>query len=205
MEFYEVLKARHTVRRFTGEAIEDAVLHRILQAGLTAPSNDHLRQWEFVVIRGKENIARVLGKVTEQGKMQQELLKSRPLTESQQKMYDHAVPNQYRMLSDSGCLILPFFRQNADVLHPAALQHLNSFASIWCCIENILLAAAAEGLGCSLRIPVGEEWQFVAKEVGAPEGYLLPCYLGLGHPDPTETLPRQHPVSLEEKLHLEQW
>ena len=69
MEFYEVLKARHTVRRFTGEAIEDAVLHRILQAGLSAPSNDHLRQWEFVVIRGKENIARVLGKVTEQGKI----------------------------------------------------------------------------------------------------------------------------------------
>lgn len=205
MDFYSVIEKRRTVRRFTGESVDEAALRRILQAGLCAPSNDHLRQWEFVVLRNRENIARVLGMVAEQGKMQQEALKSRPLTDSQKKMYDHAVPSQYKMLAEADCLILPFFKPNADVLHPAALQQLNSIASIWCCIENILLAAAAEGLGCSLRIPTGDEWQYVAQQAGAPEGYLLPCYLGLGHPDPKEALPKQHPVSLEEKLHLEKW
>ena len=42
-------------------------------------------------------------------------------------------------------------------MKPDKLSHLNGFASIWSCIENIILAAMAEGYACNLRIPLGDE------------------------------------------------
>ena len=61
-------------------------------------------------------------------------------------------------------------------------------------IENLLLAAAAEGLNTSMRIPVGDEMKKVAEAAGAPEGYVFPCYIGLGWPeDGAEKLPQVEP------------
>ena len=33
-----------------------------------------------------------------------------------------------------------------------------------------------------MRIPVGDEGLKVAEAVHVPEGYMLPCYIGLGYP-----------------------
>ena len=79
-----------------------------------------------------------------------------------------AIPKQYRMLSTSGCLVLPFFKHVGDLLKPKQLSSLNALAAIWCCIENILLAATAEYLLCAIRIPMGDEGKYVAETVGAP-------------------------------------
>ena len=97
------------------------------------------------------------------------------------------------------------YKQNGDLLRPSALQSLNGFAAVWCCIENILLAAAAEGLGCAIRIPTGEEWKFAASQIGAPEGYIMPCYLALGYPADDAALPKQEPIDPLKKIHLEKW
>ena len=49
-------------------------------------------------------------------------------------------------------------------------------------VENIFLATTAEGLGCSMRIPVGEEGKMVCQEIGVPENYVMSCYIGIGVP-----------------------
>lgn len=56
MEFYQVLEKRRTVRDFSDRKVDDEVLKRILGAAFKAPTNDHLRQFEFVVVRGQERI-----------------------------------------------------------------------------------------------------------------------------------------------------
>ena len=157
MDFYEAVQRRRTVRDFAEKKVPDKVVTRILEAGLKAPTNDHLRQWEFVVLRDARSIETALGQVSEKAGRDAQALAGRQLNDRQRRMYADAMPKQYRMLSQSGCLILPFYKQDGDLLQPSALQSLNGFASVWCCIENILLAAAAEGLGCALRIPTGEE------------------------------------------------
>ena len=60
MEFYEVLEKRRTYRDFSDREVSDEILHRIIKAAFKAPTNDHLRQLEFVVVRGRENIAKVI-------------------------------------------------------------------------------------------------------------------------------------------------
>ncbi len=44
MDVYEAIRARRTTRTFSARMIEDAVLERVLDAGLRAPSNDHMRR-----------------------------------------------------------------------------------------------------------------------------------------------------------------
>lgn len=61
MEFYEVLERRRTIRDFSDKIVTDEVLEKILSAAFKAPTNDHLRQFEFIVVRGRENIARLVG------------------------------------------------------------------------------------------------------------------------------------------------
>ena len=52
MDFYDVLEKRRTVRDFSGREVDDETLERVLEAAFKAPTNDHLRQFEFVVVRG---------------------------------------------------------------------------------------------------------------------------------------------------------
>lgn len=64
------------------------------------------------------------------------------------EMFEKALPRQQKMLIESGLLILPFYRQlTVPLLKPTEQSSLNYFASAWCALENMLLAATAEGLG----------------------------------------------------------
>lgn len=52
-------------------------------------------------------------------------------------------------------------------MQPTSLSSLNEFASIWCCIENILLAAASEGIFGVTRIPMKEELEHIKKKLSS--------------------------------------
>ena len=60
MEFYEVLEKRRTYRDYSDREVSDEILKRVIAAAFKAPTNDHLRQLEFVVMRGRENIAPII-------------------------------------------------------------------------------------------------------------------------------------------------
>jgi nitroreductase len=53
MEFYEAVEKRRTIRDFEDVSIPEDVMERILDAGMKAPSNDHMRDWHFLVIQDK--------------------------------------------------------------------------------------------------------------------------------------------------------
>lgn len=56
MEFYEVINTRRSIRQFENKEIPRAVLERILDAGLKAPSSNHQRRWELVTLTDKSII-----------------------------------------------------------------------------------------------------------------------------------------------------
>ena len=70
-------------------------------------------------------------------------------------MYGYAMPKQFTMLKDAPYVIIPLFRSKQ--LNGESVCKLDPFATIWCVIENIFLAAAAEGLSCSMRIPLDKD------------------------------------------------
>ena len=123
----------------------------------------------------------------------------------QKEMYQDALPKQYRMLMQSECLVLPFFRQESPLLEPKTLSDLNDFASIWCCLENIMLAATAEGLGYAMKIPFEQETRHIRETLKHPEEYVMPCYLAIGHPLPNAAKPAQIARNVKDKIHYNGW
>ena len=183
MELYEAIAKRRIVRDFKDADVPLATVEKIIGAGLKAPTHDHLRNWEFVVLHGKEEKERALQYVASGIGPTLEILK-KTLTDGtpQQKMYAVAMPRQYTMLFNAPYVILPFFKATPGVMKPDSVSSLNPLSSIWCVVENIFLAATAEGLACSMRIPVGSEGPNAARAVGAPDDYMLPCYIGPWRP-----------------------
>lgn len=206
MDLYEAIYNRRIVRDFKDKTVPEDILEKIINAGLQAPTHDHLRNWEFVILKDKEDKEKALQFIKKCVEQQLEILKQ-ILVEGtpQQKMYAVAMPRQYSMLFNASHIILPFFKSNSAVLNPSSVSSLNPLSSIWCVIENIFLAATAEGLACSMRIPVGDEGVNVAGVVNAPENYLLPCYIGLGYPSEDRPKIQQVEYSAKQKMHFGQW
>ena len=206
MDLYEAIYKRRIIRDFKDKKVPDEIIEKIINAGLQAPTHDHLRNWEFVIIKDPKDKENILQFIKKGVKPQLEILKQ-ILVEgtSQQKMYAVAMPRQYSMLYNASHIILPFFKSNSGVLHPSSVSSLNPISSIWCVIENIFLAATAENLACSMRIPVGEEGMNVAKIVNAPDEYLLPCYIGIGYPADESPIVEQIQYTAKEKMHFGKW
>ena len=123
----------------------------------------------------------------------------------QKESYQVAVPKQYKMLYDAAAVIVPLMKKKTDILHPASLSDLNVYASVWCSIENLWLAATAEGYGCNLRIPVGDEEAIAQKALGFPDGYLIPCFIGIGRPAPGAVRTKQIELDLDRMIHWQKF
>ena len=209
MDFYQVLEKRRTIRDFSNREVSDEMLKKILSAAFKAPTNDHLRQFEFVVVRGQENIARIISPVAANtGNLQQTALEAAAdvMDKDEHAMFTDALPKQQRMLMQSGCLVLPFFRQkDYPLCKPADQSSLNYFASAWAAVENILLAATAEGLACAFRIPIGNEPEHVKQAVGAPEGYEFTCFLSIGYPAENTHFCKQKEINVGDRIHRNVW
>ena len=209
MDFYQVLEKRRTIRDFSDKEVTDDVLEKVLSAAFKAPTNDHLRQFEFIVVRGQENIARLVSPVEENTKnIQQSGLEAAAsvMDKDEHAMFVDALPKQQRMLMQSNCLVLPFFRQkDYPLCHPVDQSSLNYFASAWAAVENILLAATAEGLACAFRIPIGNETEYVKHLVNAPEEYEFTCFLAIGYAAENAHICKQKEIRVEDRIHYNVW
>lgn len=109
------------------------------------------------------------------------------------------------VLFDASAVIIPLLRQKTDILHPDNISHLNGFASIWCSIENIFLSATAEGYGCNLRIPLGNEAEHAREILGFPNDYLMPCFIGIGKPASDAAAVKQKKININERIHWDRF
>jgi nitroreductase len=73
------------------------------------------------------------------------------------------------------------------------------------CIENILLAAAAEGIYGVTRIPFAEESKHLKELLQSPVDYEIPCYIALGYPAQNAPPIKQLPIKVEDRLHFNKW
>lgn len=209
MDFYQVLEKRRTIRDFSDKEVTDEVLEKVLSAAFKAPTNDHLRQFEFIVVKGQENIARLISPVAENTKnIQLTGLEAAAsvMDKDGYAMFVDALPKQQRMLMQSNCLVLPFFRQkDCPLCHPTDQSSLNYFASAWAAVENILLAATAEGLACAFRIPIGNESEYVKHLVNAPGEYEFTCFLAIGYAAENAHICKQKDIWIEDRIHRNIW
>jgi 5,6-dimethylbenzimidazole synthase len=203
VDFYEAVDKRRTVREFLPRPIETEKLLRVLAAGLKAPSHNHLREWEFILIEDFEQRRRVvdLG-VTAKDFSEKEVQEAtRTMSDWEKEAYLKALPVQRRMLMSSPQLLIVCFRMRKRLKECETLYDLNSYASVWACVENILLAMAAEGLyGVTF---MARNTGPLKKMLGLPDDYEVATLIPIGYRE--DYFVKQKPVSLKEKIHYNRW
>ena len=162
MDLYEAIERRRTIRVFKKGASEEQ-LRKILVAGTKAPSAVNRQPWEFILVQD-EKIIDQLAEIKYQQNIKDppERVKGDPA----------AAEKLSRAQKES-------FR-NASII---ALCHLVDWErSVWMCIENMSLAAVAEGLGSGIVMYWGEGQKEAGKVLGLPKDYEVTAVLKIGVP-----------------------
>lgn len=199
MEFYEVINKRRSIRQFENQEISREILERILDAGLKAPSSNHQRRWELVTLTDKAIIQNLAKLIRPYPCRIQE-----PKT-PQQEMFKIAYPRQRSMIEEAACVILPYFKQKYPLENSKNDYGLMDYGATWALVENILLAATAEGLGSVVHIPVKKEPEKIKEFMKVPDSYYLPTLIILGYPSKDALLPSQVKATVENRVHWNKW
>ena len=55
MDFFDIVRRRRSVRKFTNERIPDEVITKALKSALLAANSSNLQPWEFYWVKSKKN------------------------------------------------------------------------------------------------------------------------------------------------------
>lgn len=203
MDFNEVINKRKTSREFQDKEVDFEIIKRIIGAGMKAPTWDHYRNWQFIVLHTKEEkenafqYAKYIAEKFDTGRYENRKLNLA------QEMYAYAMPRQYTMLVDCPYVIVPLFK--CSRLNAEWVSKLNPLSTAWCVSENIMLAVINEGLGYSLRIPLNKEHNIVLERLGVPQGWMTPCFIGVGYPKEDERVLEQYDASPDSHIRMGKW
>lgn len=111
MEFYDAVGRRRTTRQFLEKDVGFDVIKRILEAGNKAPTWDHNRSWQYIVLRTdeeKEFAFSEAKKIADKFDAERYLNMPRAYEITLgQKMYGYAVPRQFTMLKSAPYVVIP--------------------------------------------------------------------------------------------------
>ncbi len=204
MEFGEVVRLRRTTREFDGRAVPEAAVRRALEAGLRAPCNAHLKSWQFVLLRDRDRrrlavVAALKARdMTDPAEI--ERFVARFADEELKAVYRRSLPVQQAMMLAAPELLVVCYK-----LKPLAecrtLFELNPLASVWMCIENVMLALADQGLfGCTYT---PYDAAGLKEALRVPAGYEVAAVIPFGFPKtPPVEAERE---DLDARLHVDAW
>ncbi|PUA80212.1 5,6-dimethylbenzimidazole synthase [Nocardioides currus] len=172
-QLYDVINRRRDTRReFTGEPVDDGVLHRILSAAHCAPSVGMSQPWDFVMVRDATTLETFRDHVTDE-----RAAYARTLDGERAATFERI---KVEGIVESGLGIVVGYdptRGGPNVLGRHAIADAGLY-SVVCAIQNLWLAATAEGLGVGWVSFYREE--FLRDLVGFPEHVRPVAWLCVG-------------------------
>jgi 5,6-dimethylbenzimidazole synthase len=201
---YRAIYTRRDVRsQFSPEPVPDEVLARILLAGHHAPSVGFMQPWNFVVLRSLETRRKV-----------QALF--REANEEAAALFPADRQGAYRALKLEGiaeapvnlCITCDPDRAGPVVLGRTHDKAMDSYSTV-CAVQNIWLAARAEGVGVGW-VSIIDPLQLRAL-LGIPERVIPVAYLCLGYVHEAYVRPElevkgwRKRLRAEEVLNFEGW
>jgi len=193
---YEVMAARRDVRRFRAEQVSTAILDRVLSAAHSAPSVGHSQPWRFILVRDPATRERAAVLTDRQRLLQAEQMTA----DAARRLLDLKLEGVRE--APVGIVVCCDRRVPAAGVLGRASFHDTDLWSCACAIENLWLAARAEGLG------VGWVTLFdpaeLAALVGLPDGVETLGWLCLGWPDERPPAPGLERAAWSHRLPLSQ-
>ncbi|MGE3974026.1 MAG: nitroreductase family protein [Bdellovibrionales bacterium] len=178
MDVFEVIEKRKSIRKYKNTPIPSALLEKILQAGMHAPSGKNRQNWRFFVVSGKkrDEYLRL---------SQKSWLGIKDILEKKLKPSLYQFTERFFYTLGEAPVIIFCYSVNSQ-----EERYHTSIGSVYMAVQNMILAAVASGLGtCPMGAPleIKDEVdrflnidQYRKEEDGDME---LLCALVLGYPD----------------------
>lgn len=200
LDFWEILRSTRTIRRFTDEPVDDDVIRRCVEAATWAPSGANAQAWRFVVLRSPEQRAVVAEAamlaltIIEQ---QYRMTRPGPEDDSRRARSNRATYELHDRAGEFTSILCTYQS------FPGAPELLTG-GSIFPAVQNLLLAARAQGLGACLTSWANYGGEALLREaVGVPDDHLLCAHIVVGWPRSPLGPVRRRPV--DDVLAFEQW
>ncbi len=192
-EFLRLLKARRSIRKFKQAPVPREALERILNAAIEAPSGKNRQNWRFFILTGDKRDAYL-------ALSQKSWLGIKDILQKRLKpsLYEFTERFFYT-LGNAPVMILCYSMNDEEE------KYLTSVGSVYMAVENMNLAAVAEGYGCcTMGAPLEikkdvDEFLGITNLPEYREGKLeLLCGVALGVPDHD---PPKAPRQVEHRFH----
>lgn len=196
MEFkqkiYELIESRKSIRKYKPDPIPKEVLDRVLNAGLHGPSGKNRQNWRFFVVQGKKRDDYL--KYSQKSWLGIKDILQKKLKPSLYQFTERF----FFTLGDAPVIIFCYSVNDEEE------RYHTSIGSVYMAVENMILAATAEGLGtCPMGAPLEikdevDEFLNIKKYAKEESGEMeLLCALVLGYPDHE---PPKAPRQLERRI-----
>ena len=201
---YDVIALRRDIRHFLPDKdVEEPTLGRILGAAHLAPSVGFSQPWGFVVLRDRDKRRRIRESFLQC--RQAEAARFSP--ERRDKYLAHKLEGILEAPLNV-CVVVDL-RDKGDAILGTTAQPEAVRASACCAVQNLWLAARAEGVGVGWVSIV--EPAVLRSELGLPAGVEPIAYLCVGYPVAFRARPMLEETRWRERrpvadvVHLERW
>jgi nicotinate-nucleotide--dimethylbenzimidazole phosphoribosyltransferase len=191
---HRVIAERRDVRRFRPDAVPDGVLQRVLEAAHRAPSVGLMQPWRLIVIR--ELDTRVAVRRLAQ---RERLRQARKFDERTSQFLDQKVEGVVEAPLGI-CVCCDHGEPDAEILGRGTIPETDVYSAA-CAVQNLWLAARAEGLGVgwvSFYRP-----EDMRELLGIPARVDPIAYLCLGWPDERPVRPGLEAAGWSSRLPLD--
>ncbi len=195
--FFQVVRSQRGIRYYKADPVPDDVVDKVLQAAVWAPSGGNRQPWSFIVIRDRQ-IKRRLGELYREGSALSR--GAQPATPAREGPPREGPLNFAQDMENVPVLIMVCMgkggTQQRDTLKGG---------SIYPAVQNIMLAAAALGLGTRLTTIWHYKDAGVAEQLGVPDDAEAMALIPLGYPAEPDHLGGSKRTPAREVTFYERW
>ena len=176
----ETMSTLRAVRRLRREPIAEGVLHRVLEAATWAPSGGNRQPWRMILVRDPSSMRQLGELYVKLWRAYALRYRSDPSLRRTIAAGDHLAEH----FAELPALVVVCFDPSELAITDAALGRPSVVggASIYPAVQNLLLAARAEGLGCVLTTLLCQREPEVRAILSIPESWATAAAIPLGHP-----------------------
>ena len=205
MDFKEVIGKRQTIRDFENKAIPASVVEHAIENAFKAPTYNHLREWDFILISSLEAKLKLIES--------EHLEKSIDINELEKlfrneetimkEMYLDAIPKQKKMILDAPQVIVVVYKPKTSVEKARRIYDLNCLASVWTCIENFLLSLAEHDVFGVTFIP--QNTASLKEKFGIPPQLEIAAVIPIGYRVQDAKKLKQKAINIVDRIHTDKW
>jgi coenzyme F420-0:L-glutamate ligase / coenzyme F420-1:gamma-L-glutamate ligase len=180
-ELFEFLKSRRSIRLYTEQKPDRAMVEKLIAAACQAPSNHNRQGWKFLVFEDREEIKRLANSAREN-------VRARAERRGEHKpAWAEEILKYVGGFETAPLLILVMHKSGPAMGRSLLTEASGEWASgeaisAAMAVENLLLMAHVLGLGaCIMTAPLlaGEMWLSLPD---LPPGFIPTCVVAVGYP-----------------------